>query len=96
MSVHFHIDLKQLAEAFGDFRRLLDMGEIIMATLADLRTAVEANTAVVQSAITLIDGLADKIEDLKNDPEELQALADQLRSDSTLLGNAVAVNTPAE
>ena len=67
-----------------------------MATLVDLKAEVERNTAVVASAITLIDGLADRIEDLKNDPVELQALADQLRSDSSLLGDAVAANTPAE
>lgn len=69
--------------------------ETIMADLAGLKAEVERNTAVDQSAITLLNGLAAQIESLKTDPAALQALADQLKASSNDLAAAVAANTPA-
>lgn len=60
-----------------------------------LKAQVEANTQVAESAITLIQGLAAKIEELKDDPAALQALADQLKAEDDALAAAVAANTPA-
>lgn len=63
--------------------------------LTALQNQVAQNTAVEQSAITLITGLATQIADLKNDPAALQALADQLNTSAASLSAAVAANTPA-
>ena len=63
--------------------------------LDSLTQEVHANSAVVDSAITLINGLAARIEDLKDDPTQMQALADELRAKSVALGEAVKANTPA-
>lgn len=47
------------------------------------------------SAVTLIQGMADQIVALKNDPVKLQAFADELKQDADDLAAAVAANTPA-
>lgn len=73
--------------------------EIIMATLADIRAAVEAQTTVDQSVITLLGELKDKLDEaIANgaDPAELQAIADELASNTQALSEAVTANTPAE
>jgi len=75
---------------------LHSLGEQIVAHLTDLKDAVERNTAVVSSAVTLIQGIAEQLEDAKDDPEEVQALADELNATSQALADAVAANTPAE
>lgn len=61
-----------------------------MATIDELKAAVAANSEVTQSAVTLIGGLADKIEELKDDPVQLGELVTQLRADSASLAAAVA------
>jgi hypothetical protein len=67
-----------------------------MAVLDDLRAQVQRNTQLDESAIALLNGLAAQIESLKTDPVALQGLADELRSSSDRLFDAVKANTPAE
>jgi tRNA U34 5-carboxymethylaminomethyl modifying enzyme MnmG/GidA len=67
----------------------------IMAQLDDITSAVEEETTVNSSAITLLTQLAQSIESLKNDPAALSALATQIRSNSSALAAAVTANTPA-
>jgi len=88
----FHIEgeLIKLVEA------IKELGELMSAELEALRAEVEENTAVDQSAITLLQGLAAQIEALKQDPVALQELADKLNASSEALAAAVAANTPAE
>lgn len=62
--------------------------------LDDLTAEVQRNTEVDQSAIALLTGLAQQIEDLKGNPEALQTLADTLRGSSDALAAAVLANTP--
>lgn len=64
-------------------------------TLAALQDEVARNTDVTASAITLIRGLADSLEAIKNDPEKIQSLIDELRTNTDSLGQAVATGTPA-
>ncbi len=63
--------------------------------LSALQAEVEQQTAVVQSAITLINGLAQQLRDAAGDPAAVQALADQLDASTQALADAVAANTPA-
>lgn len=72
-------------------RRIISMS----AQLDRLATEVSENTTVVNSAITLINGLAQQIRDNATDPAALTALADQLDAQSNALSEAVAANTPA-
>lgn len=66
------------------------------AVIEQLRTEVERNSTVDSSAITLLETLADKIEQLKQNPTELQALVDSMRAQSDALAAAVVANTPSE
>lgn len=64
--------------------------------LEAITSAVESNTTVDESAIVLLNQIAGQLEAFKNDPIEIQALADQLNGESQKLAAAVAANTPAE
>jgi predicted PP-loop superfamily ATPase len=75
-------------------QKLLAKEEVMSQELDTLRAAVAATAEVDKSAIELIKGLADKIEALKADPVELQALADQLRVNTDSLAQAVSTYTP--
>lgn len=66
-----------------------------MADLTALTAQVQANTTVVGSALTLIQGLAQQLADAGTDPVKLQALQDQLKASDDALAQAVAANTPA-
>lgn len=63
--------------------------------LDNLTTAVTNERTVVDSAVTLLNGLSAQIAALKNDPVALQALADNLTQQSSDLAAAVSANTPA-
>jgi hypothetical protein len=71
--------------------------EKVMATLADLQAAVAATTAVEESAIVLIEGIAQQLKDAlaNSDPAAVQAVIDSLDAEKAKLAAAVAANTPA-
>lgn len=70
--------------------------EKIMAELDALRAEISRNTSVSQSAVMLLQGVAQKIEASKTDPNAIQQLVDELRTNTDSLAQAVAQNTPAE
>jgi hypothetical protein len=75
----------------------LKQEEVTMSAELDALTAEVTNAATVeQSAIALIQGLAAKIESMKNDPAALSALAASLKTQDDALAAAVTANTPAE
>lgn len=85
----------KLDDLAGRIHHLIRMERQEMSDLSTLQTAVEADTAVDKSAITLINGLAEQLRAAANDPAAIQALADQLSANAADLGAAVAANTPA-
>lgn len=95
---YFHADAG-VATALADIRRdlksLLEKGNTMSVQLDALTAEVARNTAVDESAITLLNGLAAQIIELKTDPVALQALADSLQGSSNALAAAVIANTPA-
>lgn len=64
--------------------------------LDDLTVAVEENTVLDSSIITLVNGLAAQILALKDDPAKLAALAASLKTSSAAIAAAIQANTPAE
>lgn len=64
------------------------------AALDRLTTEVSETRGAVNSAVTLIQGLAQQIRDLKEDPVALEALANDLDQQQTEIAAAVAANTP--
>lgn len=67
----------------------------IMATLADVQTAVTAEDTVIDSAIALVQGLAAQIAALAPNQAAIDALAADVKGKSDALAAAVAANTPA-
>lgn len=67
------------------------------AALDALTAQVAANNAVVESALTLIQGLKAQLDAAiaAGDPAQLQALSDSLAAEDSKLAAAVAANTPA-
>ena len=85
------ISLRDLAEF------LLYSHEEIMTKLQDLQAAVAAEQTVEQSAITLLQGLAQQLQAaLDNDDDDaIQAVIDQVNNNASTLAAAVTANTPA-
>lgn len=75
----------------------LERNTAIMSTALDRLTAEVAETRnSVDSAITLINGLATQIRDNLGNDIALEALADSLDSKQTELAAAINANTPAD
>lgn len=66
------------------------------AELDALTAQVSANTDVIESALSLIQGLKAALDAAGTDPAKLKALSDSLASEDQKLADAVAANTPAE
>lgn len=74
---------------------LIEKVTVMSQQMDALAAEVARNTVVDESAITLLQGLATRIEQLKTDPVALQALADELKTRNDKLVDAVTANTPA-
>jgi tRNA A37 threonylcarbamoyladenosine dehydratase len=91
-----HEKLDAILRRLAQLKELLTKeGTFIMSAIDDLTTQVAANTTVEQSAITLIQGLADALKAAGTDPVKLAALATQLKTSQTALAAAITANTPA-
>lgn len=95
--IHNHSDADKLDNILKNV--LTNQSKIIhMANeLDDLKAAVAKDTEVDQSAITLLNGLKEKLDAAiaSGDPAQLTALSQQLGSNSDALAAAVTANTPA-
>ena len=69
--------------------------EKVMAAIDDLQAAVAAEDTVIDSAITLIQGIPALIAAAGTDPAKLAALQTDITTKSKALADAVAANTPA-
>jgi hypothetical protein len=98
INIHIHVHdetERKLDEIIFRLRRLDRLEREVIMDLTDLQNAVSANTDVVNSAVTLIGGLADQIEAAAGDPAAVAQLAQNLRTNNDALAAAVAANTPA-
>lgn len=84
-------DIKEIKELLSIITHKLNK---IMQTLQDLQNAVTAEDSVIDSAITLIKGLADQIAGLSLDQAAIDALATDVRAKADALSAAVVANTP--
>ncbi len=75
--------------------RMFKQERDVMSALDDLQAQVHANTDLEQSAIELIQGIAQQLQEAvnNNDSAALQALSQQLQSSAAALGSAIAANT---
>lgn len=63
--------------------------------LDDLTAQVKSNSDLLDSATTLINGIADRITAAGVDPTKLAALTTELKSKDDTLAAAVTANTPS-
>ena len=78
----------------SDSAALFAKVETIMATLADLQAAVAAEDTAIDSAITLLNGLAQQIADLTPNQAAIDALAADVSAKTAALAAAITANTP--
>lgn len=74
---------------------LIKQGVTIVANLETLTAAVEAQGTVIDSAITLLEGLTEEIKNLEPTQEAIDALAAKVGAETQSLSDAVVANTPA-
>jgi hypothetical protein len=82
-------------DVFVDFSTLIKKVDAMSKELDDLTTAVAAEHDAVTSMVTLLDGLAAKIDTLVaagSDPAALTALADAIRADTDKITAAVTTD----
>jgi hypothetical protein len=79
-----------LGLSLGDARR----DNIMSKALDSLTKEVEEQGSAVDSAITLISGLAEQIRNAGGDEEKLEKLAADLEASQQKLAEAVTANTP--
>lgn len=84
--------LERIERKLGTIRR---RETEIMEDLTDIKAAIEENTSVDQSAIALLEELADRLDFAQDDPAAIADLAASIRTSSADLAAAVAANTPS-
>lgn len=87
--------LHQVLQIGIDIKSLKKQGGLIMTDLTQLQAAVQKDTDVDTSAMTLLKGLKDALDAAGTDPVALKSLSDQLGSNSQALADAITANTPA-
>lgn len=91
---HFlHVD----EEVIRLLKLILKKENQIMATLQELTAAVQRNTDVDDSVITLLSGISQQLKDAlaSNDPAAIQTLITQLDANTQKMADAVTANTPS-
>lgn len=65
--------------------------------MQELTAAVQRNTDVDDSVLTMISGISQQLKDAQaqNDPAAIQAVIDQLDANTKKMADAVTANTPA-
>ncbi|MDP2322587.1 MAG: hypothetical protein Q8N51_00975 [Gammaproteobacteria bacterium] len=95
MNININVSEAKSGAIVRLLQQLIQKVNIMSAELDRLTSEVAENGAVIQSAITLLNGLAQQIRDNANDPAALTALADELDANEQALAAAVAANTPS-
>lgn len=94
MDVHVYLHDLEVSRLL---KKILKKEELIMATMQDLRSAVERNTTVDDSVLTLLAGISQQLKDAQaaNDPQAIQDIITQLDANTQKMTDAVTANTPA-
>lgn len=96
--VHFEPDtevLSRLDVVLEKLNLVIKKEDAMSKELDDLTAAVAAEDAVIDSAVTLINGIPALIAAAGTDPAKLKALSDDITAKSAALAAAVTANTPA-
>ena len=96
IDVHLFVHNESTDRVNQALEQLLTQGDAMSAALDKITAEVTETKGIIQSAVALIEGLAQQIRDMKDDPAALDALADSLDTDSKALADAVAANATPE
>ncbi len=91
---HHWVHDPQLADLIDSVHALHRKVDHLMADFTKLEAAVAKETTVVDSAIALIQGLAEEIRNLPADQAKIDELADSVDARAQALADAVEANTP--
>ena len=98
IDVYHHWGEAKFFEKLDAIDRLLNeintKEDTIMGAMEDLDREVTENNDAIQSAITLIKGIAQMLKDAGTNPQKLAELASKLNAQSEALAQAVLENTP--
>lgn len=92
LRIDLHVYMHNVPEPNAKLDQILKEVQKMAQELVDLQDAVASSRTVTESAITLINGLADKIDAVITDPAALAALTAELRDQASDLSEAVATN----
>jgi len=92
---HLNIRLDAGEWLTGVLHKITEQQSKIMALLDDLTAQVTRNADVEKSAVLLLQGLKQKLDEAGTDPSKLKALSDQLAATDDDLAAAIVANTPA-
>lgn len=95
MDIHVYLHNTEITELL---KKILKKEDKIMATMQDLRAAVERNTSVDDSVIAMLQGISQQLKEAnaQNDPQAIQDLISQLDANTQKMSDAVKANTVAE
>jgi uncharacterized coiled-coil protein SlyX len=97
LQVTFQLDEEDRAILFQILNRLTKIEEKLMTVdeaITALVEKVSAQGTVIESTITLLNGLSAQLQAAADDPAQLQAIIDQVGAQTDALAAAVAANTP--
>ena len=86
---------RSLVRIIDRLTRLLQGEQSIMANLDELTAAVTRNNDVGDSAVTLLNGLAEQLRAAANDPTAIAALSASLTAQADEMAAAIVANTTA-
>jgi hypothetical protein len=84
------------SQTIGLLKTIVEKVNTMSAEIDMLRTAVQKESDVVQSAIVLLNGISDRIKAAGADTAALAEVAADIDTQRNALAAAVAANTPAE
>jgi hypothetical protein len=102
VNVYHHYPDDEQAPVWGDvldkLGLLLDRQEMIMATIEELNAAVERNTSVDDSVLTMLQGVVQQLKEAQaqNNPQAIDAIIAKLDANTQKMTDAVTANTPAD
>jgi methyl-accepting chemotaxis protein len=75
-------------------RKILKGMKKMAIDMQELKDVVEQNTTLSQSLIALATQIADKLDEVADDPAEVRAFAAQIRANNQNMSDWVLANTP--
>ena len=86
---------RELQEIVYLIKQVLKNQQTMANTLASIQSDVTAEDSVVDSVITLLQGLSAAVAALQPNQQAIDALAADIEAKTATLSNAVVANTPA-